>query len=194
MHSDQSLIEFKPIFFNNKLELPAFDPQSSLELLKRKTEKKVSFVRAYQGWRTGGSKNEFNLGSGKSFLRWLIHHQISILWEQGDFRIHSLLSGPLAPKHSPDDEFGKDHSFAIKTVVVENRPTRLYITDQHMLRLLNFKHGVPEDFLELVKRYISHRFQWEKWKVPSPFFLDWMISHQKMPIFQPGQVGFHLLS
>lgn len=192
MNQNKLLIQFKSIYFNNKLETPIFDDHSSLQILKKKAQKKVSFIRAYHGWRIGGSKDEMNLGSGKSFLRWMNHHQLSILWDEGDFIINPLFGGASMPKHTADDEFAKDHSFAIKTVIVEGRSIKLYITDQHMIRLFNFHHGNPEDFLELVKVYISHRIVWEKWKIPSPFFLDWMISHQKRPIFQPGQVGLSL--
>lgn len=183
------LIQFKAIYFNNKLETPSFDDLSSLLILRKTGHKKVSFMRAYHGWRMGGSKDQINVGRGKSFLRWMNHHQLSILWEKEDFEINPLFSGTSMPKHFSDDEYAKDHSFAIRPVIVGGKAIKLYITDQHMLRLINFDHGQPEDFLELVKHYISHRFDWEKWKVPSPFFLDWIISHQKRPVFKTGQVG-----
>lgn len=186
------VIHFRPILIDDKMETPTFDIQSSLKLLKKKSEKKVSFARAYRGWRISGSREEIKLGSGGSFLKWLAHHQLSILWAEDDFYINPLFSGPSSPKHSVDDEYAKDHSFALRPVMVRNRSIKLYISDQHMFRLLNYHHGESADFLDLIKLYITFRFDWEKWEVPIPLFLDWMISHQKRPVFQKGQVGLFL--
>lgn len=184
------IVTFTPVWISGKLYQPQFDDRYALLILRRDLPKKVSFKRAYEGWRASGAREEAELGEGRAFLRWLRKHHLSIDWKKSDFKPHPYFSSVDSPTHDPNDEMAKGLSFAIKPIVVGERKVKLYLRDEDMLRLLSMPYGDDEDFLELVMRYVAQRFEWEKWRAPAPTFLDWMISHGKRPVFGQGQVGF----
>jgi hypothetical protein len=152
--------------------------------------KKVSFPRAYAGWLASGARESIELGEGRAFFRWLQKHELSIQWREKDFTPHPYFSNFQAPQHDPKDEMAQGLSFAIKPVMVEKRHVKLYVQDKDMLGLLNLPYGKDEDFLELVMRYVSQRFEWQSWKAPAPHFLDWVMSRGARPVFSEGQLGF----
>lgn len=187
------IVTFAPLWVNGKRFTPQFGDRHSLILLKRQTEKKVTFQRAYTGWRTADSKEELELGEGRAFLRWLQKYQLSIEWKDRDFKPHPyFFQGPM-PYHDQRDEMARGLSFAVKPVQVQGRNIKLYVRDDDMVSILNMPYGQEEDFLELVMRYVAQRFEWDEWQAPAPTFLDWIISHGKRPVFHPGQLGLSLL-
>lgn len=186
------IVTFAPLWAGGKLWTPNFGDRHSLILLRRHTPKKVSFQRAYTGWRASGAKEEIELGEGRAFLRWLHKYQLSIEWKDRDFKPHPyFFQGPM-PYHDENDEMARGLSFAIKPVQVSGRKVKLYIQDNDMISLLNMPYGKEEDFLELVMRYVAQRFEWESWRAPAPTFLDWVINHGLRPVFFPGQLGFQI--
>lgn len=164
--------------------------RDALLLLKHSLPTKVSFIRAFQGWRASGAREERELGQGRAFLRWLHKHRISILWKEQDFQPHPLFIHPDSPKHDPHDELAQGLSFAIRPVRVASRNIKLYVKDDDMLALLAAPFGHEVDFIQLVKDYVACRFDWEAWRAPAPHFLDWVLVNGKRPVFEPGQVGF----
>ena len=187
------IIMFAPVWACGQKWYPSFGDRHALLLLRRSMPNKVSFQRAYTGWRTSGAREEGELGEGRAFLRWLQRHQISIEWSERDFIPHPYFCQKNSPKHDPKDEMALDLSFAIKPVRVAGRNIKLYVRDVDMLSLLQLPYGQEEDFLELVMSYVSQRFQWESWRAPAPGFLDWVVSQAKRPYFLPEQLGFHPL-
>lgn len=186
------ILTFNPVYFEGKNWYPFFGDRNTLLILRRSLPKKVSFARAYCGYRAGGCKEERELGQGRAFLRWLQRHHLSIEWKATDFELHELFLSPHAPQHDPNDEMARDLSFAIAPVEVNGRKVKLYVQDDHMLSLLNFPYGDEEDFIALVIKYVEARQSWEKWRAPAPYFLDWVMSQGKRPVFQSGQIGFRL--
>jgi hypothetical protein len=184
------IVTFTPVWISGKLYQPCFEDRYALLILRRDLQKKVSFKRAYEGWRLSGGKEEEEFGEGRAFLRWLRKHHLAIDWKKSDFTPHPYFSSLDSPTHDPNDEMAKGLSFAIRPIVVGERKVKLYLRDEDMLRLLSMPYGNEEDFLELVMRYVAQRFEWEKWRAPAPTFLDWMISQGKRPVFGQGQVGF----
>lgn len=187
------IVTFAPLWADGKRWNPEFGDRHALLLLRRVTPKKVSFSRAYAGWKLSGAWEERELGEGRAFLRWLQKHQLSIEWKERDFRPHPYFINGHTPHHDPDDEMARGLSFAVKPVAVKGRVVKLYVQDQDIMSLLSMPYGKEEDFLELVMSYVAQRFDWESWRAPAPTFLDWLISHGKRPIFLPGQLGFSLL-
>lgn len=187
------IVTFAPLWADGRKWFPEFGDRHSLLLLRRITPKKVSFARAYAGWKLSGAHEERELGEGRAFLRWLQKHHLSIEWKERDFRPHPYFLMGETPHHDPQDEMARGLSFAVKPVSVSGRNVKLYIQDQDIMSLLSMPYGSEEDFLELVMRYVAQRFDWESWRAPAPTFLDWLISHGKRPIFLPGQLGFSLL-
>lgn len=187
------IVTFSPVWAEGRRWYPNPGDKHALLLLKRETHKKVSFPRAYRGWRASGALEELELGEGRAFLRWLQRYDLSILWKENDFRPHPYFCSKNSPTHDPHDELGRDLRFAIKPVNVENRNIKLYVSDQDMLSILHMPYGNEEDFLELVMRYISQRFEWSKWNAPAPPFLEWLTSQGKRAVFQDGQLGFQPL-
>lgn len=187
------LMTFSSIWFEGRYYYPRFGDRNSLLLLRYNMPKKVSFSRAYSGWRAGGSREERELGEGRAFFRWLQRHQISIQWKKTDFELNPYFSQENSPRHDPGDEMAQGLSFAIRPVRVSGRHVKLYVQDDDMLALLNLGYGEEEDFLELVMKYVTHRFQWEQWRAPAPHFLDWVKSQGKRPVFGPCQLGLELL-
>ena len=186
------LITFNALKFSGKKHTPHFDDRLALLLMKRVMPKKVSFLRAYTGWRHSGATEERELGEGRAFFRWLQKHELSILWKEEDFYLNYFFSSPSSPKHDPDDEMAENLSFAIRPVTVGKRTIKLYVEDRDMLSLLYLPYGKEEDFLELVKQYVASRFEREVWRAPSPSFLDWTQASGLRPVFQEGQLGFKL--
>jgi hypothetical protein len=186
------IVTFNPVLVQGRKHVPHFGDRHSLLLFKRVMTKKVSFARAYTGWKFASGNEEKELGQGRAFLRWLQKHELSIDWKENDFSVHYYLSSPDAPKHHPQDEMARDLSFAIRPVEVKGRKVKLYIQDHDMLSLLNLPYGNDEDFLELVMKYVTQRFEWETWRAPSPSFLDWVVSRGARPLFQQGQVGLRI--
>lgn len=185
------IVTFSPVWAEGRKWLPKFGDRNSLLLLRRKMPKKVSFIRAYRGWRASGAREEAELGEGRAFLRWLQRHELSVDWKTEDFTPHPYFQSLAAPKHDPLDELARDHSFAIRPVSIRGRNIKLYVQDQDMLSVLNLPYGNEEDFLELIMRYVAQRFEWDKWRAPAPSFLDWMVSQGVRPIFREGQLGFY---
>lgn len=184
------IVTFSPLYIFDKKWSPAFGDRHALLLLRRVMPKKVSFQRAYTGWRLSGAREEAELGEGRAFFRWLQKHELSVDWKERDFSPHPYFCHPDAPVHDPDDEMARGLSFAIRPVDIEGRKIKLYVRDNDMLSLLQMPYGKEENFLELVMRYVASRFEWESWRAPAPTFLDWMVSHGKRPIFEVGQLGF----
>lgn len=187
------IVTFAPIWAENQLYHPKFSDRHTILLLRRSMEKKVSFLRAYRGWRASGAREEKELGEGRAFFRWLQKHQISVDWKEEDFNPHPYFSHPNSPTHDPNDEMSKDMSFCVRPVQVQGRNIKLYIQDTDMVSLLNMPYGVEEDFLELVMRYVAFRFQLEKWRAPAPYFLNWVTHQGVRPVFSAGQLGFRAL-
>jgi hypothetical protein len=187
------IVTFAPLWADGQRWYPEFGDRHALLLLRRITPKKVSFSRAYTGWKLSGAWEEKELGEGRAFLRWLQKHQLSIEWKERDFRPHPYFLNGQTPSHDPNDEMARGLSFAVKPVAVKGRVVKLYVQDQDIMGLLSMPYGKEEDFLELVMSYVSQRFEWESWRAPAPTFIDWLISHGKRPIFLPGQLGFSLL-
>lgn len=184
------LIQFKPVYFEGTLYSPQFGDRTSLLIFNRKMPKKVSFIRAYSGWRASGARDLLELGEGRAFLRWLQRHELSIAWKRDDFIIHPLFTGKGVPVHDPDDDFAKGLSFALRPVQVQKRKVKLYLQDQDVLSLLRIKSEDEEDFLTLVERYVEMRFHWDTSKRPAPGFLDWVKSMSIRPVIRHGQIGF----
>lgn len=186
------LLTFKPLKVAGQSMKPRFDDRLSLLLLKRVMPKKVSFLRAYTGWRHSGAVEEKELGEGRAFFRWLQKHELSILWKEDDFSLNTFFTSKDSPKHDPRDEMAQNLSFAIKPVRVCSRNIKLYVEDRDVLSLLHLPYGREKDFLEIVESYVAERFEWEVWRAPSPSFLDWTKSRGLRPVFQAGQLGFQL--
>lgn len=184
------ILIFAPVFWEGQKYYPAPGDRHALLLLRRRMPKKVSFSRAYAGWRSSGAREENELGEGRAFFRWLQKHELSIEWREKDFSPHPYFSSPYSPQHDPKDEMAYGLSFAIRPVTVEKRNVKLYVQDKDMLSLLNLPYGKEEDFLELVMRYVTQRFEWQAWKAPAPHFLDWVLSRGSRPVFSQGQLGF----
>lgn len=187
------IVTFAPLWVEGRKCFPVFGDRHSLTLLRRLTPKRVSFQRAYTGWRASGASEERELGEGRAFLRWLQKHDLAIDWKESDFNPHPYFKQKNAPTHLPQDEMARGLSFAVKPVSVLGRIIKLYVRDEDMMSLLHMPYGREEDFLELVMEYVAQRFEWEGWRAPAPTFLDWIISHGKRPIFLPGQLGLSLL-
>jgi hypothetical protein len=185
------IVTFASFWVQNNLWTPNFGDRNALLLLRRQMPKKVSFQRAYTGWRASGAREANELGEGRAFLRWLQKYELSIDWKKRDFNPHPYFGQKNSPKHAADDEMANGLSFAVKPVRVEGRSVKLYVRDEDMLSLLNMPYGQEEDFLELVMRYVAQRFEWENWRAPAPPFIDWVVSHGKRPVFLQGQLGFH---
>jgi hypothetical protein len=184
------IVSFTPLWISDRKYQPNFGDRHALLLLKRRTHKQVSFARAYTGWRYSGARELHELGEGRAFLRWLQGHNLSIAWKERDFSPHPYFLDPSAPSHAPGDELADGHSFAIRPVHIAGRTIKLYVKDNDILSLLNLPYGKEEDFLTLVMSYITQRFEWERWRAPAPTFLDWVVTHGKRPVFEPGQLGF----
>lgn len=184
------IVTFAKVYAEYEWWQPNPGDRHALLLLRRQMPKKVSFMRAYRGWRASGSKEEKEFGEGRAFLRWLQRHELAIDWTPRDFAPHPFFSAPNSPRHDKDDEMAKGLSFAIKPVMVHDRKIKLYVRDDDMLNLLNMPFGREEDFLELVMRYVAQRFEWENWRAPAPLFLDWIKNQGIRPVFQSGQLGF----
>lgn len=184
------ILQFRPLWIEGKTWTPEFSNSSILYLFKRKLPKSVSFRRAYTGWRASGAKEEKELGESRAFIRWLQKHHLSVEWSQKDFYLHPLFQHPDSPSHDSEDEMSRGLSFAIRPVIVQDRKIKLYVKDEDILGLLNLSHGEDEDFLDLVSRYISYRFKWEKWRAPAPTFYDWVMAQGRRPVLAPGQIGF----
>lgn len=187
------LLTFNPVRINGRYKYPNFSDKTALALLKIKGQKQLSFKDAYREWLAMGPWFDRDLGEGRAFLKWLKQHSFSIQWKKDDFRFHGYFLQEHAPKHDPDDEMAKELSFAIKPVEVDRRKVKLYLNDDAILNLISMPYGEEEDFLELIRSYIKMRFQWEKWKAPSPPFLDWVKAQAKRPVFKQGQLGLSLL-
>lgn len=184
------LIKFAPLWAEGRKWNFAPTNREILLLFKHNLPTKVSFQRAFQGWRASGAREEKELGEGRAFLRWLQKHHISVEWKKRDFTPHPYFQNPDNPRHDPTDELARGLSFAIKPVEVAGRRVKLYVQDNDMLALLATPFGHEEDFLELVKKYIATRFDWESWRAPAPHFMDWVMVNGKRPLFGAGQLGF----
>jgi hypothetical protein len=184
------MITFSPIKINNKIKYPSFTDKTALSILKWKAPSQTTFKEAYIEWYCQGFWHEKDLGEGRSFLRWLQKNNTSMTWKPHDFKLHDYFLQKGAPRHDPDDELAKDHSFAIKPVEVNNRRIKLYLEDAAILNLLGLPFGQDQDFIQLVQEYVKCRFQWEEWRAPAPPFLDWVKARGKRPTFMAGQIGF----
>lgn len=186
------LLTFNPIRINGKNRYPSISDKTSLLLLKLQGHRKLSFKEAYKWWLSEAPFIDRDLGEGRAFLKWLKLHDVAIDWKKEDFRFHAYFLQHTSPKHDPGDEMARDLSFAITPVAVGERRIKLYLKDEAVLNLINMPYGEEEDFLKLVVDYIRMRFQWEKWRAPSPPFLDWVKTNAKKPLFSKGQLGLSL--
>lgn len=186
------VIRFNQVYAEGRYWTPRISDRAALQLLKRKMPKRVSFMRAYRGFRASGSSEERELGEGRALLRWLMKHELSIEWEFKDLCVHPYFTQPDAPRHDENDEMAQGMSFAVAPVEIEGRKVKLYLVDEDVLRLIHLKIGPPQDFLELIKQYVLQRYQWAKWSVPAPGFIDWLTTQGHTPQFHRGQLGFKL--
>lgn len=184
------LVFFTPIRYQGKPRVPKLSDRDFIIVMKMKGDGEVSFRDAYIESVCKDSREAHELGEGRALLRWLRKHRLEISWNDRDFKMHSYFEN--GPAFDEGDEFSKDHCFSIKPVTVMGRTIKLYIEDEAMLSLLALDYGEEENFLSLVKRYISRRIQWEHWRAPAPTFLDWIKVEGKRPVFSPGQLGLHL--
>lgn len=184
------LITFRPIRINGRSKTPGFTDKVALCLFKLNGQIKISFREAYVKWHCEGSWLDRDLGEGRSFLKWVLKNNYTIVFRPHDFDVHAYFMDPDAPRHDPDDEMAKNLSFAIRPVQVSGRNVKLYLQDDDVLHLINLPFGEEKDFLELVSLYIEKRFQWETWKAPAPPFLEWVKAQGARPVFSKGQMGF----
>jgi hypothetical protein len=186
------LVRFSPLKINSRLKTLTFSDRQSLELLKYKTEKKLPLNEAYKFWLRELSYQEFELGEGRSFIKWLKQKNLSILWTPKDYSLHQYFTSGPSIVHKPNDEFSKGQSFSISPIKVNDRLIKLYLEDESILNLLSLPFGEEENFFKLIESYILLRFQLMKWNAPAPLFIDWLRANGKRPIFHFGQMGFCL--
>ena len=186
------LLTFNPVRINRKYKYPSISDKTSLLLLRLEGTKKINFKEAYKEWFCEGTWQDRDLGEGRAFLKWLKTHEYSITWKKDDFKFHPYFLQDDSPKHDPQDEMSRGLSFAITPVEVNQRKVKLYLQDDAVLNLIAMPYGEEEDFLELVKRYIRMRFEWEKWRAPSPPFLDWVKAQARKPLFNKRQLGLSI--
>jgi hypothetical protein len=185
------IFSLTPIRINHKIKHPHFSDKVILDLIKYKTSQKIAFRIAYIEWHHSISWQRDDPNEGRSFLKWLKTTPYSIYWTQEELGLNEYFLDPLAPKHGSQDELAQEYSFAIKTVVVQNRRIKLYLEDEAILSLININQGLEKDFLELVELYIKKRFLWEKWRMLSPPFLEWVKTNGLRPAFKRGQLGLN---
>ena len=186
------VVSFKEVYAEGRYWAPRISDKAALQLLKRKMDKQVSYLRAYRGFRASGAKEERELGEGRAFLRWLMRHELSVAWESEDLNLHPYFSQKDAPKHDPSDEMSRDMSFAIAPVSVNGKKVKLYLADDDVLRLFHMQQGQQEDFLKLVSRYVEQRHQWMAKQLPALPFVEWLALQGHRPGFNRGQIGFQL--
>lgn len=184
------LITFRPVYFDGTLYRPDFGDRASLLILSRKMPKRVSFLRAYSGWRAGGKKDLQDLGEGRAFFRWLQRHELSIQWRKDDFTINNFFTGADSPRHDPGDEYAQGLSFALNPIRVGKKRVKLYLEDQDVISLLRLGEGLEIDFVALTRAYISMRLDWDTSRAQAPGFLDWVRAKKLRPTLQRGQLGF----
>lgn len=169
----------------------SFNPDDiySLLILQKVTAKRVSYERAYRGWRSGPMINE-RRSPGRAFYHWLDKHSLSIIWKETDFSTNPLLSSALCPRHDPDDELAQGHSFVIRPQLIQQRKIKLYVQDRDMIKVLSLYSGDEAPLGDLTRNYISQRLLWEKTHTPAPSFLDWLIANGKKVQVGEGDLGF----
>ena len=190
--SPSPVLSLRPVQVRGIRHWPQLGDRTTLLLLQRRMPKQVTFARAYNGWREGGSREEFELGEGRAFMRWLQRHELGIQWSRHDLLLHPYFLNSMAPQHDPHDETAKGMCFAIAPVEIAHKKIKLYVQDLDMLRLIHASYGHEEDFLSLVKSYILQRQQWQQWQAPAPTFIDWVTSQGRKAVFAVGQLGFRL--
>ena len=183
------LIQFKDVWHEGRFHSFEPDDLSALLILQKNTEKKVSYVRAFRGWKTSGLQIE-RRSDGRAFNAWLNKYKLSVLWESGDFIVNPLLSSQKAPRHDPTDELAEGHSFVIRPTMVDGRHIKLYVQDPDMIKLLNLHLGRKVSFSELTRSYIENRLKWQKGNILAPTFLDWIIATGVRPHVEEGELGF----
>jgi hypothetical protein len=187
-----TIFTYAPVWAEGQLWKPNPGDQYTLKMMQWKRENQVSFTRAYRGWRASSPYDVKEDGEGRSLLRWLQRHNISIFWEQKDLSIDPFFCDINSPQHDPSDELAKEHSFVIPPLALAKRKIKLYVEDRDMLKLINQEDGEEEDFITLLKEYIELRLHYEKLQMPAPRLLDWVRSIGKRPLFKKGQVGLHI--
>lgn len=190
--SPSPLFNFNPVRINGKYKSPLITDKTALLIMKLPYSEKVAFKEAYKSWFCDGPWIDRDLGEGRAFLKWLKQNELSIKWKQEDFKFHEYFMQENSPRHDPGDEMARDLSFVVAPVEVGTRKIKLYLQDEAVLNLISMPYGEEEDFLTLVKAYIKMRFQWEKWRAPSPPFLEWIKASAKKPLFSKGQLGLSL--
>jgi hypothetical protein len=186
------LVSFSPIRFNGKVKYFNFTDRQSLELLKYKTDHRMTLREAYGRWPNKSYQHELDLGESRAFIKWLKDHKVSIKWSPQDYSLHQYFNQKNSPTHLKDDEFSLGQSFSISPLVVNKRVIKLYLEDESILNLLSLTFGEEENFFKLIESYILLRFQLVKWNAPAPLFIDWLRASGKRPIFHSGQMGFCL--
>lgn len=183
------LIQFKDVWHEGCFH--SFTPEDlyALLILQKNSRKKVSYERAFRGWKNSLMINE-RRSTGRAFYSWLNRHQLSILWKETDFSVNPILTSPLAPRHDEGDELAASHSFVIRPQMVHGKKIKLYVQDRDMIKLLNLHIGDHVPLQELTRAYIGQRIKWEKSLIQAPSFLDWVIAIGKRPLVEEGELGF----
>lgn len=183
------LIQFKDVWHEGRYHHFMPDDLYALLILQKNTCKKVSYERAFRGWKNSPFIQE-KRSSGRAFYSWLNRHKLSIIWRETDFSINPILTSPLAPKHDENDELAASHSFVIRPQMVNGKKIKLYVQDRDMIKLLCLHIGDHVPLEELTCHYIAQRMKWEKSLIPAPSFLDWVIAIGKRPLVREGELGF----
>ncbi len=186
------VFRFTPLRINGRDKRPDFSDKVALKLLRSARGQAIPFREAYRHWHFRSARVDRDLGEGRAFLRWLDRENLSVQLGPRDFTLHQYFTCGESPSHEPDDDLARDLSFALGPVEVNDRRVKLYLQDAAVLNLLSLPFGHEEDFLNLVRRYVAKRFDWELWKAPAPLFVDWVKSEARRPVFLPGQLGLCL--
>lgn len=186
------LVSFSPVRLNGKLKYFNFTDRQSLELLKFKTDHKITLREAYSRWLDTRFQYDLDIGESRVFLKWLKENKTSIKWSPQDYTPHQYFNQLNSPTHLKNDEFSLGQSFSIAPILVKKRMIKLYLEDESILNLISIKFGEEEHFNSLLRRYILLRFEHAKWQAPAPQFLEWVKVQGKRPLFSSGDLGFIL--
>lgn len=183
------LIHFKDVWHEGRYHHFTPDDLYALLILQKNVSKKVSYDRAFRGWKSSPFIHE-KRSTGRAFYSWLNRHKLSIIWKESDFNINPILTSPLAPKHDENDELAASHSFVIRPQMVNGKKVKLYVQDRDMIKLLSLHIGDDVPLEDLTRNYIAQRIKWEKSLIQAPTFLDWVIAIGKRPLIREGELGF----
>jgi hypothetical protein len=183
-----------PIWINGRHHIPLLSDEIFLKLHFNKGAKEYYFKQAYKDWYLKSPHDQIKFRSDHSFLKYIHQQKIKIILQKNDFTLHPYFSQVDAPKQDKMDDFSEEHHFIIKPIKIENRLVKLYVKDEDIIRMMKIPYGRDYDFLELAKRYIALRWEWEKCHAPAPTFLEWIKNLFLRPVFMRGQLGLKLPS